>query len=240
MTTLLAIDTATDALSLALLEGGARTVVHRIVPRQHQQQLFAALDEVVGGRALAALGLDAIAFGRGPGSFTGLRIAASAAQGLAYSLGLPVVGVSTLETQVRTHLRRHGRAEPGLYLSTIDARIGQLYAAVFHYDGETLEPLDAARVVAPAELRLPQLSSAVAARPRFGLGSGWALAADFPAEVAAVDSAWPELRPEAEDMFDAALLRLAADGGERPAAALPDYVQQRIGWKTLAEQGRRS
>lgn len=240
MTTLLAIDTATDALSLALLEGSRRRALHRVMPRQHQQQLFACLTELLGGRPPAALGLEAIVYGRGPGSFTGLRIAASAAQGLAYSLRLPVIGVSTLETQVRTLLRRERIDRPGLFISTIDARIGQVYAEAFYFDGKAVVTMGDAVVAAPANLRLPVEAAELIGLPRVGLGSGWQFAADFPAALGDVSSAWPGMRPEAEDMFGPALERLAAQRGEPAASAVPDYVQQRTGWKTLAEQGRRA
>lgn len=237
MTTLLAIDSATDALSLALLKEGQRRCVHRLMPRQ-QQQLFACLEELLAGDSPASLGLDAIVYGKGPGSFTGLRIAASAAQGLAYSLALPVIGVSTLETQARTLLRRERILEPCLLTSTIDARIGQLYACSYHFDGSGLTALGQATVTTPQALALPETDPALTLLPRFGLGSGWYLAAEFPAAVAEVAAAWPQLFPEAEDMFAPALCVLAAGGAVAADAAVPDYVQRRIGWKKLAEQGR--
>lgn len=237
LSTLLAIDSATDALSLALLRGGARRAVHRVMPRQHQQQLFRSLEELLDGQAPADLGLDAIVFGQGPGSFTGLRIAASAAQGLGFSLCVPVIGVSTLETQARTLLRTEGLREPCVLLSTIDARIGQVYAAFFRFDGVRLETIGHAVVAKPEALTVPEdlLDPAV---PFVGVGSGYQLAQAMPAALAAPNILRPDLLPEAQDMFEPALESLGRSGAGAPAEAIPDYVQTRIGWKTLAEQGR--
>jgi tRNA threonylcarbamoyladenosine biosynthesis protein TsaB len=238
--TFIAIDTATEALSLALQLGDERRALHRVVPRQHQQLLFGALEELLAGSRPADLGLDAIVFGRGPGSFTGLRIAASAAQGLAYSLSVPVIGVSTLETQVRTLLRRERVPDDCVLLSTIDARIGQVYAAFFHCRAGAVRALGPAVVAAPDKLQRPDGGDELRDLPCLALGSGCRLRDAFPAALAVADAGWASVLPEAEDMLDSAARRLAAGDVVEAAAALPDYVQQHSGWKTLAEQGRRA
>lgn len=208
------------------------------MPRQHQQQIFVQLQELFSGVAPSALNLDAIVYGRGPGSFTGLRIAVSATQGLAYSLGIPVVGISSLETQVHTLLRQASITHPAVFLSSIDARIGQVYAQWFAFDGEAVQSLGAA-CIAPAEAIEPPAAGSYAADvPIYGVGSGIALAEQMPNAAFCVQEAWPEVLPEAVDMFTPAQAVLAAGDGEDPMQAAPDYVQQRIGWKTLAEQGR--
>jgi len=236
--TFIAIDTATEALSLALQLGEERRALHRVVPRQHQQLLFAALEELLAGERLAGLNPDAIVFGRGPGSFTGLRIAASAAQGLAYSLNVPVIGMSTLETQVRSLLRRESVPDDCVLLSTIDARIGQVYAAFFHRSGGALRALAPAVVVGPEELRRPDCGNEVSGLPWLALGSGCRLRDGFPEALALAHAGWEGVLPEAEDMLDSAAIRLSAGDVVQAADALPDYVQQHSGWKTLAEQGR--
>lgn len=240
MPTFIAIDTATEALSLALQCGDERRVLHRVVPRQHQQLLFAALGELLAGRRPSDLGLDAIVFGRGPGSFTGLRIAASAAQGLAYSLSVPVIGLSTLETQVRTLLRRERVPDDCVLLSTIDARIGQVYAAFFHRRGDAVRALGPAVVTAPERLQRPGGGDGIDALPCLALGSGCRLRDAFPAALAVADGGWAGVLPEAEDMLDSAARRLGAGEVADAAQALPDYVQSHSGWKTLAEQERRA
>lgn len=240
MTTLLAIDSATDALSLALSRADDVRSLHRVMPRQHQQQLFACLNELLDGQAVSAVGLDAIVYGRGPGSFTGLRIAASAAQGLAFSLAIPVIGVSTLETQVRSFLRREGYSTPALFLSTIDARIGQTYAAFYYSDGDTLLPVGDTLVAEHRSLRLPGAAATYGSPPLVVIGSGFSETDTLPPELGRVDVLRPDILPEARDMLSIAGMILEAGGGTNAAEAIPDYVQKRIGWKTLAEQGRRA
>jgi tRNA threonylcarbamoyladenosine biosynthesis protein TsaB len=233
---LLAIDSATDALSLALLDHRGIRSLHRVAPRQHQQLLFAMLDELLDGEPPAALQLDAIVYGRGPGSFTGLRIAVSAAQGLAFSLSVPVIGVSSLETQVRTFLRQQAITEPCHILSTLDARIGQLYAQQFLFDGT--EPVACSEaIVAPPEAIA--INAEQGAGALVGIGSGLELLSEGMPVAGALVQRWPTVLPEARDMLDPALQRFADKQLEQPMDAAPDYVQKRIGWKKLAEQGPR-
>jgi tRNA threonylcarbamoyladenosine biosynthesis protein TsaB len=234
---LLAIDTATDACSLALQCSGERRVSHQVIPRQHQQRLFELIHELLEGRAPASLNLSAIAYGRGPGSFTGLRIAASAAQGLAYSLRIPVVGLSTLQTQAHSLLRKAAQAEPCLIISTLDARIGEIYGAWFDFDGSGLAALGDAFVCKPEALPLPP---AFAGRPVVALGSGFRHPAAREVLGEHLLGCWPELMPEAQDMLAPAEALLLAGATGAAASAVPDYVQERVGWKTLAEQGRRA
>ncbi len=240
MTHILAIDTSTEALSLALSTADGVRTLQRVIPRQHQQQLFLMLDELLDGRRPRDLDLDAIAFGRGPGSFTGLRIAASAAQGLGFSLQLPVVGVSSLETQARSFLRRQGGDEQQWLLSTIDARIGQLYAQAIEVDGEVLRPAGEAIVCAPEALDAAALGIDAAVRCTV-IGSGCHLLQALEVAPPLCDGRWyAQVLPEARDMLAPAAALLHAGDPGNPAGALPDYVQKRIGWKTLAEQGKRA
>ncbi|MFK8041294.1 tRNA (adenosine(37)-N6)-threonylcarbamoyltransferase complex dimerization subunit type 1 TsaB [Congregibacter sp.] len=237
MSRLLAIDSATDALSLALGDELACRSLHRVMPRQHQQLLFTLLDELLEGQNPAKLDLDAIVYGRGPGSFTGLRIAVSAAQGLAFSLGVPVVGVSSLETQVRTFIRKEEVSPGAMILSSIDARIGQVYGQWFSFIDGTVRASGDAFVAPPEALELPE-NWPQAEGPLIGVGSGFALLTSMPLAIRDPITSWPDVLPEAQDMFEPAKLALGAGLGQDPMLATPDYVQSRIGWKTLAEQGR--
>ena len=234
---LLAIDSATDALSLALGDEFTCQSLHRIMPRQHQQLLFTLLDELLQGQNAAELDLDAIVYGRGPGSFTGLRIAVSAAQGLAFSMGVPVVGVSSLETQVRTFLRTQSSPSTAMILSAIDARIGQVYGQWFSLNNGELRASGDAFVAPPEALELPE-SCPTAAGSLVGVGSGFTFLANMPPALRDPIAVWEDVLPEARDMFEPAIAALEAGLGQDPMLATPDYVQTRIGWKTLAEQGR--
>lgn len=207
------------------------------MPRQHQQMLFTLLDELLAGRKLAELELDAIVYGRGPGSFTGLRIAVSAAQGLAFSLGTPVVGVSSLETQLRSFLRQEPFEASAMILSCIDARIGQIYGQWFSFDGAELLALGEAFVAPPEAVERPSHDSA-RELPWLAVGSGAAFVHEMSPVLQDRLTPWPKVLPEAQDMLETARRALVAGQGQDPLLAAPDYVQTRIGWKTLAEQGR--
>lgn len=235
---ILALETATDACSVALALGGELRSLHEVAPRQHQQRLFAMIDELAGGAALASLGIDLLVYGRGPGSFTGLRIAAAAAQGLAFSLGVPVVGVSTLACQAAS-ARRRGPATDGMaVLSTIDARIGELYWGLYECRGDGLRERLAPAVCRPEDL--PSEAIAAALEPGVPLcvvGSGALFSDSFPAGLPALQALAPALVPEARDLLALGRAALAAGAASSPAAVAPLYVQGGERWKKLPAQG---
>ena len=125
---LLAVETATEACSAALLAEGEVIERHEVAPQQHAELLLGMVDELLGESGLALGALDAIAFGQGPGSFTGLRIAAGVVQGLAYGSDLPAVPVSTLQVLAETarHAHRATRAA-----CAFDARMGEVYWGLY-------------------------------------------------------------------------------------------------------------
>ena len=134
MTGILAIDTATDACSVAVHAKGETREVYDVIPREHSRRLFGMLQSLLPDGRLAEQGIEAIAYSCGPGSFTGLRICASAVQGLAYSNGLPAIAVSTLALQAQTALRLGHVEADAVVLSMIDARINEVYYALCHFE----------------------------------------------------------------------------------------------------------
>ncbi|MDT0593935.1 tRNA (adenosine(37)-N6)-threonylcarbamoyltransferase complex dimerization subunit type 1 TsaB [Glaciecola petra] len=125
---ILAIDTATEACSVALSIGSNTDSIFDICPQQHSQQILPMLDTILMRNNIKIADLDAIAYGRGPGSFTGVRIAASTVQGLALGSNLPVIEVSTLATLAQQNYDEY-RLESTLAL--IDARMKEVYAGSF-------------------------------------------------------------------------------------------------------------
>ncbi|MBE0616380.1 MAG: tRNA (adenosine(37)-N6)-threonylcarbamoyltransferase complex dimerization subunit type 1 TsaB [Proteobacteria bacterium] len=163
MSAFLAIDTADRTVGVALLVSG-QVVAEYIETSayRHSERLFALIDEALLGAGLARDDLTAVAVTTGPGSFTGLRVGLATAKGLAFALGLPIVGISTLEA-----LAWGAMPFPGTILPILDARKRQVYAAAFEgLDGEVLLPL---RAWDPGELAA---RAAACVPPVLALGSG--------------------------------------------------------------------
>ncbi|MFN2328757.1 MAG: tRNA (adenosine(37)-N6)-threonylcarbamoyltransferase complex dimerization subunit type 1 TsaB [Chromatocurvus sp.] len=236
---LLGIETATDACSVALCLEGETDQRHERNPRQHSRRLFPMLIDLLANRSPASLRLDAIAYGCGPGSFTGLRIAASAAQGLAFSLNLPVVPVSTLACQAATARREHDVPANAVILSTLDANIGQVYWALYQATHETLVELMPPAVCTPEALPLAAiLAQKPENAPFVTVGSGVALIVGVPGLPA--NERYDDVLPQARDLLSLARVALLAGATEAAADVSPMYVQDATRWKKLAEQGPRA
>ena len=123
MTTLLALDTATECCSAALLHDGAVTARSEVIPRQHAQRLLPMIEELLGERQLRLQDVDALVFGRGPGAFTGVRIATGMVQGLAFAADKPVIAVSNLAALAQRAWREHGT---DTVAAAIDARMDEV------------------------------------------------------------------------------------------------------------------
>ncbi|MDD3650977.1 tRNA (adenosine(37)-N6)-threonylcarbamoyltransferase complex dimerization subunit type 1 TsaB [Immundisolibacter sp.] len=217
---LLALETATDCCSVALRVGDEVIEDHRLAPRQHAALILPMIDGVLAAAGMTRHALDAIAFGRGPGAFTGLRIAAGVAQGLALGLDRPVVPVSTLAALAQA-------SGAGRVLAAFDARLGEVYYGYYTRGADGLVEADVDDALAPPEhVVLP----ADPAWRGLGVGAGWAahgeaLRARLGARIEAVDVT---AEPRA-----GALARLAARAFERgqavpPELALPVYLRDRV------------
>ena len=234
MTGILAIDTSTDACSVAVAIDGQITERYEYAPRQHHQLLFGMLRELLPGGDLRSHGIDAIAYGCGPGSFTGLRIAASAVQGLAYTNDLPVVAVSTLAGIAQAALRQ-GVAAPGAtLLCSLDARINEVYSALYEFHESLAVLVEGPQVCAPRDLHYAYTG------PLHGVGSGLRFIDAFPAEFAArIFRHDSELLPAAQDLVPLAIEMLHRGDTQTPRQVQPVYVRDEISWKKISEQGKR-
>lgn len=170
---ILAVDTATEACSAALYIDGEITERFEIAPREHARLLLPMIDDLMAEAELKPQQLDAIAFGCGPGSFTGLRIATGVMQGIAYGADLPVVPVSTLAAISQACLQK---TEYDTIFTAVDARMNEIYWAVYQRDADGIVELIGKEKVQPATkvdaLRLTG----------YGIGSGWQR---YPAELTA-------------------------------------------------------
>tara|TARA_Y200000002_G_scaffold232383_1_gene191863 strand:- start:2320 stop:3048 length:729 start_codon:yes stop_codon:yes gene_type:complete len=231
----LAIDTATNLCSIALVNDADIKEIQRDLPRAHNQHILAMVDELLEGQSLSEA-VSVIACGVGPGSFTGIRVAVGVAQGLGWSLDLPIYPFCSLEAQARATAHSSG----DLVLSAIDAQIGQVYWAWFRSDGTTLRPLTEPAVSKVTDLTGPagEALDALEATSVVIAGDGAEL---ITAEYS--DGTFVRIDPEARPRPSLAALHLL----DVPDALLltqahllePRYVQQDIGWKKLSEQGKR-
>ncbi len=217
---LLAIDAATEACSAALLLDDEILERFEVIGRGHAERLLPMADELLRQAGLTVRALDGIAFGRGPGSFTGLRIAAGIAQGLAAGSGRPVLPVSNLATLAAGAARATGAAR---ILACLDARMGQVYWAAFDCADGVPAVVTEERLSDPDEVSPPS-----GARWN-GAGSGFAAYPGIAARVAgAFAGADGSLLPRARDMLGMAAADLAAGQGLAAARGLPVYLRNDV------------
>ena len=166
---LLAIDTATEACSAALYIDGEIIERYQIAPRLHAEIILPMCTKLLHQAEVTLTDLDGLCFGRGPGAFTGVRIAAGVIQGLAFAADLPVVPVSTLAAMAQGQWREHGHEK---ILTAIDARINEVYWAAYECnDGHVKQVIDE-QVCAANAVNLPTGTGWMA------IGSGWETYAD--------------------------------------------------------------
>ena len=224
---LLAFETATEACSVAVYVDGEVCERFDLAPRRHAELALPWADEVLAEAGIAKSQLDAIAVGRGPGAFTGVRLAIAVAQGIALALDRPVLPVSTLAALAM-------RADGDRILASIDARMGEVYLGAFSRRGDDLVALDDEVVVKPDDATIPEGDS------WHGVGTGFAaaeaaLSLRLHGRLATVDAV---ALPHAADV--ARLAALAFARGEAVAAERiePAYLRNNVAL-TLVEQRAR-
>ncbi len=218
--TLLALDTATECCSVALLRGGEVTEAAEDVGQRHSERLLPMVQALLASVGASLQDLDAIAFGAGPGSFTGLRIACGAAQGLAFGLGRPVLPVGNLRALAADMLLR--LPEAAKIGVAVDARMNEVYWAVY----ERVAGPDALREAVPASL-----STADACASELGLQGVDAIGGNA---LTLVGTRWParvhepEARASAADIVRLAAIDWTAGRAVAAAEAAPLYVRDRV------------
>lgn len=218
MSTLLALDTATEACSVALLHDGKITSHYEVIPRLHAQKLLPMIQQLLGDAGITLQAVDAIAFGRGPGAFTGVRIAVGVVQGLAFALDRPVLPVSNLAVLAQRALREHGARQVA---AAIDARMDEVYWGCYQETDGEMRLVGAEAVLPPEVAALP----AHASGDWFGAGTGWGYEPRIAVRLGGRDAT---LLPHAEDLL--ALARFAWERGEAIAAddAQPVYLRDKV------------
>jgi len=228
---LLAIDTATEACSLALAIGDRTLARHVVAGREQTAMLLPLLHELLGEGGVRFDQLDGIACGVGPGSFAGVRIGVGFVKGLAIARDLPIVPVLSLAPIAQGALRRHDIDRVG---SCVDARMGEVYCAAFERDSDGLARIvDEPRVGAPASIQLSLRNRWAAS------GTGWRTYRDDLLQRCAVAPSIiePDALPEARDALTLARPLFERGGTIRADALEPVYLRNDVAL-TLEQQAR--
>ncbi|BCK88181.1 tRNA threonylcarbamoyladenosine biosynthesis protein TsaB [Sideroxyarcus emersonii] len=226
---ILAIETSTEYCSVALWQDGMVRERCEQVGQKHSEILMAMLDALLQDAGVGIRQVDGIAFGKGPGSFTGVRIACGVAQGLALGADVKVVGVNTLEALAQAS--GHGKV-----VAALDARMGELYLAAYEQrDGAW------ATVIAPC-LCNAGTAPDIAGEGWFGAGSGFAvneaaLPLHYGKQLSAVDA---QAVPMAGAIAQLAAVEFARGRGLDAALALPLYLRDKVALKTSEREEARA
>lgn len=225
-TRILALDTSTEACSVALCDGDDRIAQSEICPKEHTRKILPMIDAVLTEAGLSLNQLDAIAFGRGPGSFTGVRISVSIAQGLALGADLPLLAISTLKTLAQGTYRLTGATQ---VLSVIDARMHEIYWCEFQQEQSGLWlAIGEEKITAPEKLTELMMKDKIYSPA----GSGWVTYPEL-LSSATKTSESHYLFPLAEDMLILALRQFENHECLTVDEALPVYLRNEVTWKKL-------
>jgi tRNA threonylcarbamoyladenosine biosynthesis protein TsaB len=230
-TKILAVDTSTENCSVALMMGDEIISRCEYAPREHTTKILPMVDTVLAEGGVKLTQLDALAFGRGPGSFTGVRIGIGIAQGLAFGADLPMVGISTLMTMAQGTYRTHQSEQ---VLTAIDARMGEIYWGQYRrqIDGDWLLQ-GKERVLAPDALVQEQNANQTDSGIWLTAGTGWESYAELRSQLNLDAQKGEILYPDSQDMVVLAQYALARGEAVSAENASPVYVRDTVTWKKL-------
>lgn len=215
---LLAFELSTEQCAVALLIDGE---LHQLADQGNRpsRRILAMADELLAEAGLRVAEMDAIAFGRGPGAFTGLRIAAGVAQGLAFGAGLPVIPVSSLAALAQRAAEDRGA---DAVLAVLDARMNEIYAGAYRLAANGLvQAVGEDRLLLPVALEIPE-------GEWIGAGPGFAA---YPAIGEELAGMHPDILPDAAAVARLAAVAFAAGAGVDPADAMPVYLRDTVAWQ---------
>ena len=218
---LLAIDTSTTACSVALEDDGTMTERHEVRPRAHTGILVPMINELLENAGLEVRDLDAVILGNGPGSFIGMRIGASVAQGVCHGAGLPIVPVSSLAAVAAEVMQ--GDAECTAVVVAQDARMGEVYVGEYERDDAGLPVLSGRERILPVGAIDTSASSYAAA------GDAWnSIATLASANATQVRSVSPVRYPQARHLLALGAIELAAGRDLAPQDLTPTYLRTEV------------
>lgn len=227
MSIILAIETSSELASCALLSGETLLARASSGVRTHSQTILPMVQELLAEAGVTLRDCDAIAFGSGPGSFTGVRTACGIAQGLAFGADLPVVPVVTLDAMAQACRVLTGAAD---VLAVLDARMGEVYWAQYHYDGGW-------HAVVPPSLCAPgDVAPLPTTGPLAACGNGFSAYPDAFFERDFAHGALAEVMPHAGAVAQLAAIELAAGRSVSAAGAQPLYLRNKIAFTSAERQ----
>lgn len=223
--TILALDTATEACSVALSYQGNISTVDELSPRTHTQRILPMIDELLQKAGITINHVDTLVFGRGPGSFTGVRVGVGIAQGLALGANLPVVGVSNLLTMAEQAYQQLGARE---VVALIDARMGEVYFAQYSRDGNGWHTVVNEQVCSP-ESAITQIQTT---KQPAVVGTGWSAYRQF--TEAGLDVICTEIiLPSAQFMLALAQSEIEQGNTQSAFEIEPVYLRNEVTWQKL-------
>jgi tRNA threonylcarbamoyladenosine biosynthesis protein TsaB len=226
----LALDTSTEACSVALALDGQILALDEVCPQQHSKRILPMVQQLLADAGVSLHQLDGIIFGRGPGSFTGVRIGVSVAQGLAFGADLPVFGVSTLAAMAQAAAVQQNATE---VIAAIDARMAEVYIAAYALDEaglmQAITPEIAAKPAALPEV----LTSLSFTSQLLGVGTGWQTYSQALQQLAPALIADSILYPSAQFMLPFASRAWQQQLFVSAEQAEPVYVRDEVTWQKL-------
>ncbi len=221
---LLGFETSSAVGTVALKTQDGQWVREIATPREQTEKILGLADELFAEAKIGLADLDAITFGRGPGSFTGLRVSAAVAQGLSLASGIALVPVSSLLCLAERAAQSLGFER---CVVCVDAHMGEVYWAETERRDGVVAVRGAERLAKPVEVSVPSWPPGWAA-----VGGGFAAHRDaLSAVLAAATAVVPDLKPSAECLFPQAARDLAAGRTAKPGAALPVYLREHTAWR---------
>lgn len=226
----LCVDTSTEACSVAVLcstDKEQHISEHfMLAPREHTQKILPTVEEVLQKAGIALSDIDVIGYGRGPGSFTGVRIGISIAQGLAYGIDKPMAGGSTLQAMAQQAYKT--RKITDVY-AAIDARMGEVYFGHYQLQGDLMVLVGEEVVIKPADLLALELKNAQTIAL---VGTGWAAYPELLAYFTDVQKLDIEF-PSSKYMLEQIINCVENDTTVAPELATPVYLRDKVTWKKL-------
>lgn len=219
---LLAVDTSTEACSAALLIDGDIRQRYQLAPREHSQLILSMIDNLLNEADVSVASLDALAFGRGPGSFMGIRIAAGVVQGIAFAHSIPVVPVSSLAAIATVAMDEKGVTR---VLAAIDARMHEVYWAAYSRNPvHSLQLSGEERVVPPDQVPIPEEGEWL------GAGTGWSSYGEIltPRLGDRLSGSMPQCFPSAQAIATLAVTEFEKGNTVTAAEAVPVYLRDKV------------